>query len=401
MNVRFVLTLVILSAWGGGAALAQEVLYLDPNVPRVRGVGNQFFLSPTDTQIMSGNPAFLDANSRGIAPNGLFSQPQVGGNVVGNPVLEAGVLPGIFPAGLHVDIGFEYLRPSFPGRSVRLVVPSGVNGNFATLAGSGDVSYNFGFIPKMNATYQFSDLGLGVSASGELSTIGGHLTRSIDGSGGSANLTASSTINFANANLIEGTLSTTLGRFQHFEDTCLQDTVVLFTLGARYSHLSQDFTASLNSGDNGSTLTAHQDWDGFGLTSSLSYLHPLEHNFFLYGVARGSVLVGTNNRTSTLSVVVPANPAGSTATKLTDDHTNIVPVGEFEVGVAWGKPLAPQSAEATRAAEVTGPLLWIKAGLVADIWGQLGVLSAPDNNQGFSDSRLLLYGFSVQVGIHY
>jgi hypothetical protein len=253
----------------------------------------------------------------------------------------------------------------------------------------------------VNVAYQFTDLGLGVTASGELSNIVGHLTRSIDAAGGSANLTANATITFANANLLEGSLYLPLGDYGCFEDTCLRDTVLLFTLGTRYSHLSQDYSASLNSGGNGTTLTAHQDWDGFGLTSSLSYLHPLDGNLFLYGVSRGSVLVGTNNRTSTLLVVVPGSSTASTSTKLTDNKTDLIPVGEFEFGMAWGKPLAPRPADAVRGAGQTGPHLWIKAGLVANIWGNLGSLSAPDGSQGFSDSRLLLYGFSVQAGVNY
>ncbi len=416
MNARWVLALAALAAGAAGGASAQEVIFHDPHVPAARVGAGQYVLTPVDTPIVADTPLFLDETRvRGRAPLGyppalrevtvdgapVVRGPQIGGAVDGHAVFEAGALPAVFPAGLRVDIGFLYMRPDFPGRSVKLTVPSGVNGNFSTIAGSGDVSFDFGFIPAIRVDYQFPDLGYGVSASGKLTTLSGSLTRTIDSAAGSANLTASSTISFATANLIEGTLLLPLGRCDCFQDSCLRDTVLLATLGTRYSHLSQDYTASLNSGPNASTLTAHQDWDGFGLTTSLSFLHPLPNYFFLYGVSRGSFMVGKNNRTSTLAVVVSGNAAASTATKVHEDKTEFIPVGEFEFGVAWGKPLAGPPAGVVREVK-TGPVLWLKAGVVADIWGGLGILSAPDNVQGFSGGgSLFLFGFSVLAGVDY
>src|SRR5262249_18774814 len=161
---------------------------------------------------------------------------------------------------------------------------------------------DFGFMPALRVDYQFPDLGFGLGASGKLTTLSGHLTRTIDSAVGSANLTASSTISYAVADFVEGYWTLPLERYDCFQGTCLQDTILVASTGARYSHLSQDSTASLNSGGNSSTITAHQDWNGFGLTTSLSFLHPLPRNFFLYGVSRGSYMVGTNNRTSNLTV---------------------------------------------------------------------------------------------------
>ena len=89
-------------------------------------------------------------------------------------------LPAVFPTGLLLNAGFEYLRPVFPGRSVTLTVPTGINSNFTTLGGSGDVSFGFAFVPKFTADYPFPDLGFGVTASGELTSLSGHLTRTID-----------------------------------------------------------------------------------------------------------------------------------------------------------------------------------------------------------------------------
>ena len=325
------------------------------------------------------------------------------GGEPGPPPLAAadGTLPGIFPNNLRVDVGFEYVRPDFPSRAVTLVVPTGVNSSFATLAGDGNVSFDFGFVPKISVDYQFADLGFGATASGKLNSFSGHLTRTIDAAAGSANLTANSTVNLAVANLVEGSKYLPLDRFACFENTCLEDTVVLATLGSRYSHVAQDYTANLSSGANSSTLTAHQDWDGFGLTTSLSVLQPLPADFFLYGVSRGSFLVGTNNRNSVSAVVVSGNAAASSSTKVTENKTEFIPVGEFEVGVAWGAPLFPKQAEALAAAGTAGPLGWVKAGLIADLWGGLGLLSSAQRPHEFSDSSLFLFGFSVMAGVEF
>src|SRR5262249_45480018 len=110
--------------------------------------------------------------------------------------------------------------------------------------------------------------------------------------------------------------------------------------------------------------------------------------------ARGSFLLGTNNRNSTLT------PSGGTATKLTENRTDFVPVGEFDVGLAWGQVLARTQAQALGAAQ-SGPILWVKVGLIADIWGELGLLTPQNGVQGFSDSQLVLFGFTVLAGVQF
>jgi hypothetical protein len=317
------------------------------------------------------------------------------------PITADPTLPPIFPGDVEINVGFEYLRPDFPGGRVRVPIPAGVNVNVSTIAGSGDLSYNFAFVPKFTAGYQFADLRFGVTASGELATLSGHLNRTIDSAGGSANLTASSTVNFANANVLEGTVPILLGQCPCFEESCFQDTNLLITLGARYSHLSQDYNASVNSGGNGGTVSAHQDWDGYGITTSLSILQPLPCDFYVYGISRGSFLLGNDNRVSSTTVVTGTTAAASTTTKLTENKTDFIPIGEFEIGVAWGKPLAPHPAAAAGTVPPKGALLWVKVGLVASVWGNLSVLSAQDSVQGFTDSRFFLWGFSVLAGVQF
>jgi hypothetical protein len=311
-------------------------------------------------------------------------------------------LPAIFPSNLRVNLGFEYLRPEFPGRSVTLAIPAGSPSNFTILAGSGNVSNDFAFAPKIAVDYQFPDLGFGAGASGKLSSFSGHLNRSIDSGAGSATLIVNSTVSFVDANILEATKYVELDRFECFKCTCLQDTVFLFTIGVQYAHTLQDYTANLNSGSNRSALTAHEDFDGFGLTTSFSLLHPLRGDFFIYGVARGSFVVGTNNRNTNITVSISGNTATSPPA-LSENKTQFIPVGEFEVGLAWGKVLGTKRAQALAAAAAPkqAPLLWIKGGLIADIWGGLGLLSASDSTQSFTDDSMVLWGFSVLAGLDF
>jgi hypothetical protein len=400
MYARWFGAFAVLATWSAAGASAQDMLFLDPNVAEARAGGNQFVLTPAEESVAGDAPLFLGENAApapGAAPP---PRAQVGGSVYGNTVFDAGAVPNVFPNNLRVDIGFLYLRPVFPDQSATLTVPTGVNGNFGTVSASGNPSFGFGFIPKFSLGYNFSDLGFGVAASGVLLNLSGQLTRTIDSSAGSANLTSSGTINIAVANLLEGTLPLVLGQLPCFENSCLRDTLIVGSLGARYSFVSQDFIASLNSGGNSSMIAAHQNWYGFGITTSLNFLHPLPRNFFLYGTSRGSFLLGTNHRYSTQSVVVSGNAAASTSAKVLDNKTELIPVGEFEAGVAWGRLLSPRQA-ATQLAVPTGRILWIKTGMVADVWGGLGLLSASNGVNGFANSPLVLWGFSVMAGIQF
>jgi hypothetical protein len=318
------------------------------------------------------------------------------------PLLAADpTLPGIFPCNLSVDIGFEYLRPEFPSRSIALAVPAGVSGSFSILGRTGNVIHDFAFVPKISVDYQFQDLGFGVGASGKLTSLSGHLLRTVDSAAGSANLTAESSVDLAVVNFLEATKFLPLDRFPCCQDTCLQDTVLFATIGMRYSHVRQDFTASLASGANISTVKAHQDYDGFGLTTSLSILHPLPSNFFLYGTSRGSFLIGTNNRDSSYSVVATSIPGASTSAKVTENKTKFIPVGEFEFGLAWGKPLSPRRVQAQAAAGQVGAVLWLKGGMVFDVWGGLELLAPSDTFHPFTDGSLFLYGFTILGGIDF
>lgn len=416
MNRNGIILLVMGLAGGlGGQGFSQEILYLDPNRMCGRaGIGEgQYLLSPVDTPVVSQTPLFLDEAQRaprvitqgwagpigGIGTNQVAFSPLAAGAVgPGQPLPPDPSLPPVFPANLRVDLGFQYMRPVFPNRSVTLQVPSTVNGNFTTLGGTGNVSFDFSFIPQINLYYQFADLGFGVTASARMTSIAGQLTRTISSAAGTANLTANSVVNFATVNIVEGFKVIPLNQCPCFECTWLHDTVIMATLGTRYSYLLQEYHANLISGANSTSVNAHQDFNGFGLTTSLSYFHPLCEDWFLYGSSRGSFLLGLNNRNSDFSVVVPGVSGVSTSGKLAENKSSFIPTGEFEVGIAWGR-LQPRSVLSQTLR--TGPLLWVKGGFVADVWGNLGLLSASPLAQGFSGGALFLYGFSVMAGLDF
>jgi hypothetical protein len=123
-----------------------------------------------------------------------------------------------------------------------------------------------------------------------------------------------------------------------------------------------------------------------------------EH-FTLFGSARGSILVGPNDRSSSLSVVTPANPGTTTSRVLTENKTDFIPAGEFEVGLIWGTVLRTKITPAP--VGTTGTLIWARFSLLAEIWGDLGLLPISDPTNRFADGSLFLYGFAVAAGINY
>jgi hypothetical protein len=208
---------------------------------------------------------------------------------------------------------------------------------------------------------------------------------------------ASSSLTLASASVIEGTGLIDLGATNCFPDTHLQDTLVGFSLGGRYSYVNQNYTATLVAKDSHATLTATQEFTGFGITGSLNTVSQLPGRFVIYSSTRGAFLIGNNNRTNVLSFTTPApTPPG---TNVPEKRTQIVSALEWEVGIGYGLDLARVQTNPTPA---TAPLLWVKVGCVGQLWGNVGFLHINDavGNQ-FSDSSLLLLGFTVRLGLDY
>ncbi|GEM_PF-4504878 len=290
------------------------------------------------------------------------------------------------------DIGFDYLQPWFSTRSTSLKVPTPKGGS--VLGGTDNVANDFAFIPSLNLAYQFDDLGFGIAASGKLMNLTGKLIRNVQSDDGNGNLIVNSSLDIAVANLVEAVVPFDLTGMRCLGDSFLGDFAFVATIGARYVHVRQHYDAALTVGDaaatNSGTLVANQLYNGFGLTSSLTALYPLSERVALYSNTRASILVGNDQRDSTIKVV-------KSNTTVVENRTLFMPTGEIEIGVAYGMPLPhkgpPQS---------VAPLLWFKTGLVGQAWGDIGLLHVNDQmGSQFKDSHLFLYGFSVQVGLDY
>jgi hypothetical protein len=176
--------------------------------------------------------------------------------------------------------------------------------------------------------------------------------------------------------------------------TCLEDSLLVATLGSRFANIEQTFHAELGSGPSISTVDAHQEFSGLGATTSMTGYCPLFGNLGVFGGTRLSLLVGKNQRSSSTTILVPANPAASFAAKANEDKTDLVTSGEFETGVVWGTALGRADPTGT----TNPPFLWIRLGVNAQIWDNLGFLPIQNGPQ-FSDRDLFLYGFSVVASI--
>jgi len=367
--------------------------------------------APVSAQVIT--PAQAQVVNSGV----IYGPGVVGGAVspLGGPLqvmlLQEGGPPGsqsfqndtLYPSlfgDLRVDLGFEYLRPEYTNRATTLVVPPQAASAFPVRGALGDITNSFAYIPRFGIEYVFPDTaGLGVGASGRLFTLQGDLRRTLTGASGSAVLNAENSLSIGSANVLEGLIRFDMSRLMLCKDTIFENLTLLGSVGGRYTYVRQDFTASLVSGPNIASLTSTQDFTGFGVTSSLGMLYLLgeKKRLGIYGLSRGSLLAGRNNRTSTFTTTVPGIAGASTAGQLTEDRTKLIPIGEFEMGVTWGLPLR----RATAAAPLP-PVMWLRIGFVTNVYGGLGLLDPPPASplQGatFSNDPLVLYGFTIQAG---
>ena len=311
--------------------------------------------------------------------------------------------PALVPHTQNFDIGFEYIRPFWSNRGFHLSVPGATPSSPLLLGDAGDVQHDFDFVPKIRYEYEINDLGLGVQASGELLSLNATLKRTLTTDAGTGVLDASSKLEIVVANILEGTKSFLLKDLLKDCD-CLEkwhvdESLVEVTIGTRYSSLHQKFEATLTNGPNSGRLLSTQDFTGIGLTSSLSFQWPIGGSFVLYHGVRGSLLIGDNGRDSTFTLTVPGTAGANRQVTLGESKTDLLPVGELEVGIAWGMELG--SPLLSPAAAAPKPLAWVKVGLAGQIWGDAGMLSAAEVPPHLHDSNLYLVGFSVLVGFEH
>ena len=188
--------------------------------------------------------------------------------------------------------------------------------------------------------------------------------------------------------------------FDIYEDDQIDDGIFELRVGARYSSINQLFTAALRQGSGSAvTTSSFQDFRGVGLTAAGNLSLAMTNSLWVYGNSRGSMLLGRNERQANFSILTVdamGNPTTGTASNtVTEDKTDIIPVGEFEAGIIWD--LAEQFCDED---SEPGNMIWFKLGYVAQVWGDVGLVSA-GTGQPFRDGDLFLQGFTLQAGIAY
>jgi hypothetical protein len=300
-----------------------------------------------------------------------------------------------------IEIGFDYLRPFWDHRDFILAVPPANAGDFPLLGDIGHVDNHFALRPNVKFGYNVTNE-LSVKADGTFLNLTGHFERTVGPATAQGNLNANSSLTIVTATFPEIT-----ARFYYDElfshGTHLDNLVIDLGLGTRFASINQDYTGSLSNvsaaGRNETTRFSHQDFKGIGLTSSLNFtlpVHPAWDDndlrvvpaWDLYTNLRGSILVGDNRKNSSLAVTVAGVPGVSNS--IEQDETEFIPVAEIETGVAWTRAFGAVRTDLSA-------LFTVRVGLSAQIWGNVGPLSA-GSPQGFQTSNLYLVGCHVMVG---
>jgi hypothetical protein len=330
-----------------------------------------------------------------FAPDGAAGV-RAGGTVSGLGIAQ----PGAARSDVHnIAIGFDYLCPLWTFNDFTLVVPAANARSFPLLGDTGHVDDHFGFAPLVKYNYRLDDFGLGVGVSGQFLNLSGHLERGLSLPPlGLAVLRASANLTLLVANIAEVTQRIFLEDVIEKDKPCLKDLVLDLSLGTRYASLTQNYDSSLftNNGFNSSTRHAEQSFQGFGLTGAVNSSLPTGHDWVFFWDNRWSVLVGNNIKRGTLALQIQGDPVNSQTFAIDENKTVFLPVGELELGVAWGKQLADRLR-----ANQPPPQFTLRASFVGQFWGNVGPFSAGVSTQGFRESDLFLIGVNVTAGLYF
>jgi hypothetical protein len=295
--------------------------------------------------------------------------------------------------GFSIAVGFDFLQPSWSNDSFQQLLPGTTAALFPGLNLDTKVDHDFGLSPRIDVGLGASDSEYGLSAGFNTVNLSGSLRQNTAGMASNDSIDAQSAINILSVNLPEVSRVISL---DIFEDDQIDEAMLELRVGTRYSALNQIFTAALRQGSGSAvTTSSFHDFRGVGLTAAANLSLPVTNAFWLYGNSRGSMLLGRNERQSNYSVVVAGGGPGTISNTVTEDKTDIIPVGEFETGIVWD--LAEQFCD-----EGTDPsnLVWLKLGFVAQVWGDVGLVSA-GTGQPFREGSLWLKGFTFQAGVAY
>ncbi|MGZ0165925.1 MAG: Lpg1974 family pore-forming outer membrane protein [Planctomycetales bacterium] len=299
--------------------------------------------------------------------------------------------------GFNIAVGFDFLQPSWSNDSFQQLLPGTTAALFPGLNLDSTVDHDYGLSPRIDVGLALGSSEYGISAGVNTVNLSGSIRQNTAGMATNDSIDAQSAINILSVNLPEVSRVIPL---DIYEDDQIDDAIFELRVGARYSSINQLFTAALRQGSGSAvTSSSFQDFRGVGLTAAGNLSLPVTNSLWLYGNSRGSMLLGRNERQANYSVLVAGAggvPAAGTASNtVTEDKTDIIPVGEFEGGFVWD--LAEQFCDED---SDPGNMVWFKLGYVAQVWGDVGLTSA-GTGQPFRDGSLFLQGFTVQAGVAY
>jgi hypothetical protein len=296
-----------------------------------------------------------------------------------------------------IAVGFDFLQPSYSNDSFKQLLPGTTAALFPGLNLDSTVDHDYGLSPRIDVGLALGSSEYGISAGVNTVNLSGSVRQNTAGMASNDSIDAQSAINILSVNLPE--VSRVIP-FDIYEDDQIDDAIFELRVGARYSSINQLFTAALRQGSGSAvTTSSFQEFRGVGLTAAGNLSVPVTNSLWVYGNSRGSMLLGRNERQANYSVLVVdaggAPTAGTASNTVTEDKTDIIPVGEFEAGIVWD--LAEQFCDE---GSEPGNMVWFKLGYVAQIWGDVGLTSA-GTGQPFRDGDLFLQGFTCQAGVAY
>jgi hypothetical protein len=300
----------------------------------------------------------------------------------------AALAAGKQPSFLKAGFGFIYIRPYWSRNNFTITLPT-PTGNL--VGDSRDVTQAFNVSPIVQMDLYPKVGNVGLSMSGYFAQLNSTLSRNVTGGNGDANLNASDTLSLWVANLPEIILPTGATPFT---------TPLIFHAGFRYNQIQQSFASSLTSVPNSVHLQSAENFIGFGGTCALEWNTPVRFckwdlPFYFFTLVRGSVTIGTNQRSSSYGTTI--GPAGAPfANSISENRISLVPVGELYSGIEFQRLTALRFTKCGESfAEVT-----IRLGFTGQIWGDVGMPSALASTQA-NNGSLYLVGFLIAAGINF
>lgn len=172
-----------------------------------------------------------------------------------------------------------------------------------------------------------------------------------------------------------------------FQVTCTYESAKwlhLCGIGVRYTHLSQDYRATSSSAANLIDVSSGHGFNAGGPSFSFETKRRLgEGGFWLYGQLHGAILFGHAHENY-------ASINNGIVQELTRSQTDVVPVGEMEIGAEYQKDMGRAR-------------LFVQAGFSGQVWwgggnasnlDPVGPSSATNYNFGF-------LGLSLRAGVRY